>query len=129
MTSLALSAGLLPASLAAARGEGAGAVAAPRAPAVPDAIRRAADGFESLFVAELLAPLEQSASHLFGSGPEGRTIGGLFREQLAASVASARPLGIANLIEKQLLARAGTTLPADAQAVRRAAASYGKAVR
>jgi Rod binding domain-containing protein len=130
MNALALTAGLLPSPAAGGRALSSSPGApAPRTSAVPAEIRRAADGFESLFVAELLAPLEESASHLFGSGPEGRTIGGLFRQQLAASVASARPLGIANLIEKQLLARVGTPLPADSTAARRAAASYGKAVR
>jgi len=130
VNALALTGGLLPGTLAAGRGDAASRGAAvPRPTAVPAEIRRAADGFESLFVAELLAPLERSASHLFGSGPEGRTIGGLFREQLAASVASARPLGIATLIEKQLVARAGISSPADVTAARRAAAGYGKAIR
>ncbi len=97
---------------------------------VPDEIRRAADGFESLFAAQLLEPIEKSASHLFGSGPEGRTIGGLFREQLATAVASARPLGIANMIENELLARQGwLQAPASGGAVRRAVAAYGKASR
>ena len=72
-------------------------------PAISEEIRRAADGFESLFVTQLLEPLEKSSEHLFGSGPQGRTIGGLFRDQLATAVASSRPLGIASLIEQALL--------------------------
>ncbi len=72
---------------------------------VPAAIREAADGFEALFITQLLAPLEKSTESLFGDGPEGRMISGLFREQLSESVAAARPLGVARLIEAELLAR------------------------
>ena len=72
---------------------------------VPPEIRRAADGFESLFVAQLLEPLEKSSEAMFGSGPEGRTISGLYREQLSNSISKSRPLGVATLIEKELLAR------------------------
>ncbi len=82
---------------------------------VPENIRKAADGFESLFVAQLLAPLEESSQAMFGEGPEGRTISGLYREQLSSSIAKARPLGVANLIEKELLARQAALLDVSGQ--------------
>ena len=72
---------------------------------VPNDIREAADGFESLFVMQLLEPLEKSGQALFGDGPEGRTVGGLYREQLSQQIAASRPIGVADLIEKELLAR------------------------
>ena len=72
---------------------------------IPAEIRRAADGFESLFVSQLLAPLEQSSEAMFGTGPEGRMISGLYTEQLSASISQARPLGVATMIEKALLNR------------------------
>ena len=97
-------------------------------PQVPDRIREAADGFESLFVTQLLEPLEKSAESLFGTGPEGRTIGGLFREELAKSVAATRPLGVAELIERELIAReAGTSAAAAALNPSQAIARYRKA--
>ena len=75
-----------------------------------------AEGFESLFLSMLMKPLEKSEAY-FGSGPGGRTFGGMFTQQLADSVASTRPLGIANQIEQSLVARA------------RAAESYGRDAR
>ena len=97
-------------------------------PKVPDSIREAADGFESLFVTQLLEPLEKSAESLFGTGPEGRTIGGLFREELSKSVAATRPLGVAEIIERELIAReAGVSAAAAALNPAQAIARYRKA--
>ncbi|MGA1203300.1 MAG: hypothetical protein ACO4BJ_10000 [Planctomycetota bacterium] len=103
---------------------------------VPADIRRAADGFEALFVMQLLEPLEKSGQALFGEGPQGRTVGGLFREQLASRIAEVRPIGVAGLIEQELLARriAGIESPApqptvtNPVAVSRAAETYRKAM-
>ena len=72
---------------------------------------RVANGFESLFLSMLLKPLDESEA-FFGTGAAGRSFSGLFRQQLADSLAVSRPLGIADRIEAVLR--------------RQAAESYGK---
>ena len=69
--------------------------------------RAAADGFESMFLYQLLAPLEQSSEAMFGDGAEGRTFAGLFRQVLADQLAKSRPLGIAQQIEAALARNQG----------------------
>ncbi|MEM7164923.1 MAG: rod-binding protein [Planctomycetota bacterium] len=71
-------------------------------PATGRSAKEVAEGFEGLFLFQMLEPLEKSSEALFGKGPEGRTFSGLFRQMLADQVASARPLGIADRIESAI---------------------------
>lgn len=71
-------------------------------PALGRSAKEVAEGFESLFLYQMLEPLEKSSEALFGEGPEGRTFSGLFRQQLAEQVAKSRPLGIADSIESAI---------------------------
>lgn len=66
-----------------------------------------ADGFESLFVFQMLEPLEKSGASFFGEGAAGRTFSGMFRQILSDQIAKSRPLGIANQIERTLSEREG----------------------
>ncbi|MGE3166165.1 MAG: rod-binding protein [Planctomycetota bacterium] len=66
-----------------------------------------ADGFESLFVFQMLEPLEKSGASFFGEGAAGRTFSGMFRQILADQIAKSRPLGIAKQIERSLAEQDG----------------------
>ncbi len=65
-------------------------------------VGKTAESFESLFLYMLLEPLEKTNESFMGDGPEGRTFGNLYRQQLADQIASSRPLGIADQIEKSV---------------------------
>lgn len=81
------------------------------APAAPRgaALREAAEGFEALFLNQLLEPIESAGGSLFGAGPEGRTFAGMFRQVLAEQLARSRPLGIADQVERTLAQRHSPT--------------------
>lgn len=64
--------------------------------------KEVAEGFESLFVHQMLEPLEKSGEVFFGEGAAGRTFSGLFRQIMADEISKSRPLGIANQIEQAL---------------------------
>lgn len=84
-----------------------GSLASAARPPRPEQASEVAEGFESLFLHQLLEPLERTGEALFGSGAEGRTFSGLFRQVLADQLAKARPLGIADQVEASLRRQQG----------------------
>lgn len=65
----------------------------------------AAEGFEALFLHLLLEPMEKAGEAFFGTGVEGRMFSGMFRQQMAESLAKQRPLGIADRVEASIAAQ------------------------
>lgn len=83
----------------------AGPAPAPLAP-VPPAIRRAAEEFEATFLAQMLQPLFQglSTDGPFGGGPSEGVFRSLLLDEYARATARAGGVGIAQAIERELLA-------------------------
>lgn len=65
-----------------------------------------AEEFEAMFLHMLLEPMEKAGEAFFGSGVEGKMFSGMFRQQIADSLAKQRPLGIADRVEASVLAQA-----------------------
>ena len=64
-----------------------------------------AEGFEALFLHLLLEPMEKAGEAFFGTGVEGKMFSGMFRQQMADSLAKQRPLGIADRVEASVAAQ------------------------
>ncbi len=70
----------------------------------PDALKKAAQGFEAIFIATLLRTMRRSVpeSNLFGSGIAGDFYKSLFDEKIAEAVASKGGVGLADIIMENL---------------------------
>lgn len=90
---------------------------------------RVAEGFEAMFLAILLEPMEKAAGSFFGEGTEARIFAGMFRRQLADQLARARPLGIADQIESNLRGREQVETAQKENDAQRARDAYGKGNR
>ncbi len=75
----------------------------------PAALKKAAEGFETLFAHQLLETLQQDLEghSLFGDGVEGNTIGAMAQWELAGKLASSLDLRIDQQLQAQLTARKG----------------------
>ncbi len=76
-------------------------------------IEEVASGFESVFLHMLLEPLEKVGEAFFGGGATGRIFGGQYRQQLSDAMATAKPLGIAKMVEETVRRQQGLVDPAD----------------
>jgi Rod binding domain-containing protein len=75
-----------------------------------DDIRRTATEFEAVFLRQILASmLPEDGGSLFGGGPAGGTIRGMFVERIGNALAARRPLGVAELVEQTLRREASAT--------------------
>jgi len=74
------------------------------APAVPGRSRadltRAANEFEGTFIRMLLSEMLPEEGSLFGSGPSGGIVRGMFVDSVGSSLAGRRALGIADMVER-----------------------------
>lgn len=57
-------------------------------------IDEAVQGFEAVFLHQMLQPLEDAGEAFFGGEQGGKIFGGLFRQQIADAMAKAEPLGL-----------------------------------
>lgn len=57
-------------------------------------IDEAVQGFEAVFLHQMLEPLEKAGEAFFGGEQGGKIFGGLFRQQIADAMAQAEPLGL-----------------------------------
>ncbi len=70
----------------------------------PAGARRAAEQFEAIFIRLLLDKMLPEESGLFGSGAGAGIVRGMFVDQVGAGLAGRRSLGIADVVERSLMA-------------------------
>lgn len=84
-------------------------LSSPTAPAIPDEIRRTAEEFESVFLAEMLKPMFDGlqTDGLGGGGIGEETFRPLLIDQYAQALSQAGGVGIADAIMRELLRMQG----------------------
>ncbi len=72
----------------------------------PEAVRRAAEDFESVFLSQMLAPIFATikTDALFGGGPSEDIYRSLLVEEYGKSIAKAGGIGIADQVQREILA-------------------------
>lgn len=75
----------------------------------PAALKKAVEGFETLFAHQLLETMQKDleGQSLFGGGVEGNTIGAMAQWELASKLANSLNLGIEQQLQTQLAASKG----------------------
>lgn len=86
-------------------GEAARAARALKGSAGPKALRQAAEDFEAVFVAQMLAPMFETlpSGGLFGGGPGERIYRSLMVEEYGKAITRSGGIGIADQVERELL--------------------------
>lgn len=87
------------------RADAARAGASLRADTNPDAVRQAAQDFEAVFVAQMLAPMFDSLSSdgMFGGGPGENIYRSILVDEYGKAVARAGGIGIADQVQREIL--------------------------
>ena len=72
----------------------------------PEAVRRAAEDFEAVFLSQMLAPIFATikTDALFGGGPSEDIYRSLLVEEYGKSIAAAGGIGIADQVQREILA-------------------------
>lgn len=72
----------------------------------PEAVRRAAEDFEAVFLTQMLAPIFATikTDALFGGGPSEDIYRSLLVEEYGKSIAAAGGIGIADQVQREILA-------------------------
>ncbi len=72
----------------------------------PEAVRRAAEDFEAVFLGQMLAPIFATlkTDALFGGGPSEDIYRSLLVEEYGKSIAAAGGIGIADQVQREILA-------------------------
>lgn len=72
----------------------------------PEAIRKAAEEFEAVYIAQMLAPVFSTVETdgLFGGGPSEEVYRSLLVEEYGKTIARAGGLGIADHVQREILA-------------------------
>ena len=72
----------------------------------PKAVRHAAEEFEAVFISQMLAPMFETVNtdELFGGGPGADIYRSMMVEEYGKTIARAGGLGIADAVQRELLA-------------------------
>ena len=72
----------------------------------PEAVRRAAEDFEAVFLSQMLAPIFATikTDALFGGGPSEDIYRSLLVEEYGKSIAKSGGIGIADQVQREILA-------------------------